>query len=430
MASAPDKIRIRSYNVGFGDCFLLTFTYAGAAKPRNVLIDFGSTMQSATGPAGGMLEIAERIQEDCGGKLQMLVATHRHSDHISGFAGKPGAVIASLEPDLVLQPWTEDPDLEPDATAPASSDGVGTHGAHLVASRLSAMQALAEAAKAEVPKLRASGAITKTVAEQIHFLGETNLKNAESVRNLATMGKLNVYANFGTKLALSKLLPGVGVDVLGPPTLEQSSAISHQTAVDQDEFWHLVARDLGVEPDGGAEIFAGAATVRRLSQEARWVMPRVDELRGEEMLAIVRSLDGVLNNTSVILLFEIGGSRLVFPGDAQLENWNYALHECDDADAIRKRLADARFYKVGHHGSLNATPKSLWNGFGHRGAKPSPGRLTTMVSTAAGKHGSEKRGTEVPRKVLIEELTKMSDLHNTQSLDHPEVFWNDVELAF
>jgi hypothetical protein len=137
-----------------------------------------------------------------------------------------------------------------------------------------------------------------------------------------------------------------------------------------------------------------------------------------------------LNNTSVILLFEIGGSRLVFPGDAQLENWSYALHECDDADAIRKRLADARFYKVGHHGSLNATPKSLWNGFGHRGAKPSPGRLTTMVSTAAGKHGSEKRGTEVPRKVLIEELTKMSDLHNTQSLDHPDVFWNDVELAF
>jgi hypothetical protein len=430
MASAPEKIRVRSYNVGFGDCFLLTFTYAGATKPRNVLIDFGSTMQSETGPAGGMLEIAERIKEDCAGKLQMLVATHRHADHISGFAGKSGAVIASLEPDLVVQPWTEDPDLEPDARAPAASDGDGAHRARLVASRLSAMQALAEAAMAEVPKLMASGAITKPVAEQIHFLGETNLKNAESVRNLATMGKRNVYANFGTRLALSKLLPGVRVDVLGPPTLEQSSAISHQAATDEDEFWHLAARDLGVDPDAGAEIFAGAATARRISQEARWTRPRIDELRGEEMLAIVRSLDGVLNNTSVILLFEIGESRLVFPGDAQLENWSYALHECDDAEAIRERLADACFYKVGHHGSLNATPKSLWNGFEHRDPDSGSKRLATMVSTAADKHGSVERGTEVPRKVLIDELTKMSDLHNTQSLKHSDVFWNDVELEF
>ena len=428
MASAPTQVRIRSYNVGFGDCFLLTFSYA-RAKPRNILIDFGSTKQSATGPPGEMLEIAERIREDCEGKLQMLVATHRHADHISGFAGKPGAVIASLDPDLVVQPWTEDPDLAPDAKAPAGADGGGAHLARVVASRLSAMQALAEAALAEVPKLRASTAVPETVVDQIHFLGETNLANAESVRNLATMGGNHVYANFGTKLALGGLLPGIRVDVLGPPTLEQSSAISHQVATSEEEFWHLAARELGAEDGGGAEIFAGAATTRRFPQEARWLIPRVDQMRGEETLAIVRSLDGVLNNTSVILLFEIGGSRLVFPGDAQLENWSYALHECDDAAAIRERLAGARFYKVGHHGSLNATPKSLWNGFEHRDAKPSPERLTTMVSTAAGKHGSTARGTEVPRKVLIEELTEMSDLHNTQSLKDRDVFWNDVELA-
>jgi hypothetical protein len=241
------------------------------------------------------------------------------------------------------------------------------------------------------------------------------------------MGKQHVYANFGTKLALSRLLPGISVDVLGPPTLEQSSAISHQVATDEDEFWHLAGRELGGD-DGGAKIFPGAATTRRVPQEARWVIPRVDRMQGEEMLAIVRTLDGVLNNTSVILLFEIGDSRLLFPGDAQLENWSYALHECDEAEAIRKRLADARFYKVGHHGSLNATPKSLWNEFKHRDAKPGPERLATMVSTAAGKHGSPARGTEVPRKVLIEELERMSDLRNTQSLKSRDLFWNDVEL--
>ncbi|HYJ22205.1 MAG TPA: hypothetical protein VEW07_09305 [Solirubrobacterales bacterium] len=427
MAPAPTQVRIRSYNVGFGDCFLLTFGY-DRAKPRNVMIDFGSTKQSATGPRGEMLEIAEQIREDCGGKLQMLVATHRHADHISGFAGKPGEVIASLDPDLVVQPWTEDPDLDPDAKAPAGSGSDGTHRARAVVSRLSAMQALAEAALAAVPKLEASAAVPQTVADQVRFLGETNLKNAESVRNLATMGRKHVYVNFGTKLALSKLLPGIRVDVLGPPTLEQSAAISHQASTDEDEFWHLAARQLGADGAGGAEIFPGAATTRRAPQEARWVIPRVDQMQGEETLAIVRSLDGALNNTSVILLFEIGESRLVFPGDAQLENWSYALHECDEAEEIRARLADARFYKVGHHGSLNATPKSLWNGFEKRKAKPGPERLATMVSTAAGKHGSAARGTEVPRKVLIDELERMSDLRNTQSLKSRELFWNDVEL--
>lgn len=51
------------------------------------------------------------------------MATHRHKDHISGFAtaknGKSsGDVIRALNPDVVIQPRTEDPDAEPDALAP------------------------------------------------------------------------------------------------------------------------------------------------------------------------------------------------------------------------------------------------------------------------------------------------------------------------
>ena len=427
MATAPTQIRIRSYNVGFGDCFLLTFSYE-RAKPRNVLIDFGSTKGSTTGPRGGMLEIAERIREDCGGKLQMLVATHRHADHISGFEGRSGKVIASLEPDLVVQPWTEDPDIDPEASAPAGADGKAARGARAMAYRLSAMQAMAEAALGEIPRLEESSGVPKTVTDQLRFLGETNIKNAEAVRNLMSMGKRCVYASFGTRLQIASLLPGIRIDLLGPPTLEQSSAISRE-AKTSDEYWQLAARELGLE-DGGEEVelFPGAPTARRIPQEARWVIPRIDQMHAEEMLAIVRTLDGVLNNTSLILLFEIGDRLFVFPGDAQLENWSYALHERDDAAAIRKRLADACFYKVGHHGSLNATPKSLWKEFKHRDAKPGPDRLTTMVSTAAGKHGSPSRGTEVPRKVLIEELEKMSDLSNTQALKDRDVFWNDVEF--
>jgi hypothetical protein len=142
----------------------------------------------------------------------------------------------------------------------------------------------------------------------------------------------------------------------------------------------------------------------------------------------VRSLDDALNNTSLILLFKVKDKVLVFPGDAQLENWRYALRESDRSDAIRADLARASFYKVGHHGSLNATPKSLWNAFSHRNATATPDRLATLVSTLAGKHGSVARKTEVPRRALIDELTQMSALSNTQTLRSRKQFWVDVDI--
>ncbi len=425
----PDHVRIRNYNVGFGDCFLLTFSYP-TGKVRNVLIDFGSTEQSRFAPPG-LLPIAKQIASDCGGKLDVVVATHRHADHISGFDGKSGEVIASLSPDLVVQPWTEDPALEPDAEAPIGASPSGLR-ARAVVARLADMQAVAASIVAEAPKLAASQKIPKTVAAQIRFLGETNLKNAGAVTNLMRMKGQHVYASFGTRLPIGTLLPGIKVDVLGPPTLKQSKEIAEQASVDLNEFWHLAARRTIATPtrSKGRGIFRNARTVRNVPPEARWVIPKIEKLRAEEMLAIVRILDDALNNTSLILLFEIGESLLLFPGDAQIENWRYALKHAPDREAICKKLAKTRFYKVGHHGSLNATPKTLWDGFEHRGAQlTTPDRLLTMVSTLSGKHGAVSRGTEVPRRKLIDELSTLSDLRDTRRLRSKKRFWNDVDLT-
>jgi hypothetical protein len=425
----PRRLRIRSYNCGFGDTFLMTFTYANG-DARNVLIDFGSTKASSFGPEGGLLAIANQIKEDCAGKLHIVVATHRHADHISGFGGEPGDVIRSLAPELVIQPWTEDPNIAPDARAPGPA---AAGGPHALAARLANMQAVAAAIKAQVSRLEASPSVRKTVAEQLAFLGETNLANDDAVRNLMTMGQRPaVYASFGTKLPIADLLPGVSVAVLGPPTLEQAAGISRQRTTDPNEFWHLAAASASaaLAADGNPPPLFPDAVIDpdSIPQEARWVIPEVERMQSEEMLAIVRILDSVLNNTSLILLFETGGKRLLFPGDAQIENWSYALFTAPGNEKIRQRLAGADFYKVGHHGSLNATPKTLWNAFERAGEQSTPGRLATMVSTLAGKHGSPDRGTEVPRKVLIAELERKSDLENTQTLRSRKTFWHDLEF--
>ena len=64
-------------------------------------------------------------------------------------------------------------------------------------------------------------------------------------------------------------------------------------------------------------------------------------------------------------------------------------------------LADVDFYKVGHHGSLNATPrKLLWEAFKKRKGR----QLCTMMSTMAGKHGRTASKTEVPRRTLVTAL--------------------------
>jgi hypothetical protein len=230
------------------------------------------------------------------------------------------------------------------------------------------------------------------------------------------MGK-NRYVHYGSKSGLERLLPGVKTYVLGPPTLAQSDAIKEQRRTDEEEFWHLQAATGGLRARQTRKLFPRTPTFgTAFPAESRWFRRHLQMIRGEQLLEIVRILDKVLNNTSVILLFEIGKTRLLFPGDAQIENWLYALTAAPDRKQMLAKLKGTSLYKVGHHGSLNATPKTLWNMFGKRRPKASPSRLQSVVSTMRGKHGSATRGTEVPRSKLIAALKAETTFFTTQAL--------------
>ena len=231
MASAPKSVTIRTYQVGFGDCFLVSFSY-GPKSEKHILVDFGSTGFPKRVPKSRMMDIAHDIKKRTNGKLHAVVATHRHRDHISGFAtakGKgTGDVIRSLKPALVVQPWTEDPKLGPKATGPAGGkDRVKKLGAGTL-KQIAALGLMHEVAQQTL----AARNLPRDVRREVQFLGESNIQNWSAVDNLATMAK-NSYVFCGSKSGLEKVLPGVKVSVLGPPTLKQTGTIKKQRSSDR-----------------------------------------------------------------------------------------------------------------------------------------------------------------------------------------------------
>jgi hypothetical protein len=454
MPKQPTKITLHSYNVFFGDCFLLVFDYADDTK-RCVLIDFGSTgkgrseheavvgegddesVRDSTGAR--LLRVARDIKAKCGGKLDMVVATHRHKDHIYGFGLKEaGQIILDCNPTLVVQPWTEDPADQRDLTGKQSLVDAGefknSPRQHFT-SMLGDMHEVAASIEFEALRLGDENIFSKTISpelqEKILFTADDNkIKNRKAVENLHAMGERkgssSHFVSYGYDTsAWDDVFPGVKIHILGPPSLEDSGSITSATSK-SDEFWSLQAMNRyfwGVQSStsrsaGGVSkpLFGLEKVMKSRPANVRWVVRQLRNIRASQLLELVRFVDNALNNTSVIMIFEIGDQKLLFPGDAQIENWQYALEMAKKDPKIHKLLSETTLYKVGHHGSRNATPKSLWESFEKRSDMPTrANRLKTVVSTMKGKHG-ETPDTAVPLPKMVEIMKAESDYSSTEDI--------------
>jgi hypothetical protein len=375
------------YNVGFGDCFLLTFRYPGGTE-RHMLIDYGT---NAAGDGGLPLnQLGLKIAEDCGGKLAAVVLSHRHRDHIKGFDPSVGGLaIKGLAPDVVLRPWTEEPGVE-DIPGPAFAMR-----RDLARSLLTAEDLAGDLSQAVL------GAKGNTLRGRIGSFAARQLKNKDAVTLLEELSRddRGRYLSAGEDPHTDEALPGVKITVLGPPLPDVWPAVRRQRS-DDPEYWFRLRESLPsalvVDED------AAAASDLPLGPEA-WL---VDRLRAEGLhstLRIVLALDEALNNTSLILLIEAAGKRLLFPGDAQIENWSYSLPPDGDGSTpeLTAKLAALDFYKVGHHGSRNATPKlgllPLWL---------TPGAATVPVAFMSTLEGPYDDSYPVPSQPLVDELIK------------------------
>jgi hypothetical protein len=293
----PTGLTIRSYQVGFGDCFLLTFHYSarnGKPADKHVLIDCGSTGRPKNAPS--LEDVAREIGKDCGEKLTAIIATHRHADHINGFATstnskeKSGDILRKLKPDLVMQPWTEDPRVATNALSPIRANGNANAAvtSALFVAGLEGMHTVAEAIQSEVKQIGQH--LSASMRAQLSFLGEENLKNLSAVKNLMAMGKAGTaeYLSYGSKTKLEKLLPGVKVHVLGPPTVKQYPEVAKQRSKDASEFWQIMGLSAGRLGSLSLNPFprADAHPKGHHPPASRWLIGRIRAVHGAQRLGV------------------------------------------------------------------------------------------------------------------------------------------------
>jgi hypothetical protein len=453
------------YRVGFGDCFLLSFEYPAVLQDgravRHVLVDFGST--SLARGQRSLVPVAKQINAHTnGGELDVVVVSHRHRDHLSAFAVPEIANMLAKRgyPKLVVRSWTENPRAR--STSKGGTAVAASNASAAVGSKSADFLATLDAAEkfSEVLARKTDGASGRSLAAGVHRMALGQLKNAPAVTQLRTWSRRGrgAYLHYGMRSGIEKVIPGIKVHVLGPPTVDQHADVARQRSRDPDEFWMLYRQlaaglspaDFGIDADADEPLGgpgdstsdeSAAMPADSAAEEApkvsenigdpgpvRWLADQLSRQRVNSMLRIVRILDDVLNNTSLILLFEVPGARplkLLFPGDAQIENWEYALKVVKERKANLDLLRDVDLYKVGHHGSRNATPRTLFNLW--TDPDEPAHQMTAVMSTKANVHG-ESVATAVPRKTLVAALdTRVHpNFFSTQSLTSAQPFYELV----
>lgn len=308
------------YRVGFGDCFLVT-----VPPDRHVLVDCGV---HPLGDIGTLDRVLDDVAAVSGGRLDVVIASHAHEDHVSGFA-RGEALFRKLEIGEVWLPWTESP-LDAVAYRLRSARAQST-------GRLAGVAAAAGTSPAvrAVVANAAGDAVRSAVA-----LLRSGFGQPAKVRYLAA----------GDTVEDAGGIPGFGARILGPTS--DAPALSTLEAPRAER----IAAPGEQPAEHALEPFADdwtrdAAAAPSLTDAERRRLVRAVETSADQ---VAFGLDRAINNTSLVCLFTYGDRSLLFPGDAHYGSWAAWL-ELNDAAAI---LAGLDFYKVSHHGSENATPRA------------------------------------------------------------------------
>lgn len=422
-------LKVRMYRVGFGDFFLVTIPTSKG--DRFILIDcgvFSPPGKQGKGDIGSIEEAVEDMFKTTGGHLSLVIMTHRHKDHIAGFGRSDR--FKDFTASLVWMPYWEQFN---DAKGSASNLQLDVH---QLALQLS-MQFRGrndEAAQQAFGQLANATGIDFSAAAKGGSKGRGNAAALDMLKNHLGQNEKNVrYYAAGDKAELPDELEGLTATILGPPP--QSAKVfvnltdlkkgvgqyldSTENDGDGPQPIRPFLRHMVADPQSDYP----KTDVQGFTINYKDVQNLVNNAQPDMLAAAAAKIDTFLNNQSLVVLFKFGGKNLLFVGDAQAGNWEYWLYKLDApvsdptkagalTDESQQILQTIDFYKVGHHGSTNATPIPVVEALGKN---QSANGIVAMCSTQTDVYGNPDKGSEVPRVPLIKALGDESALVRSDS---------------
>jgi len=405
------QLRVRMYRIGFGDFFLVTVPTG--TGPAHILIDCGVHAANI----GTMDACVKDLAKETGGKLALVIATHFHADHLSGFASNYDD-FAKFQVDAV---WITNR-LDPGNSDAAKFHAQVTSLAEQARLRLGARDDQQDPATAQ-----ALYKVQNALGIQMGAAAAGGGSNAKALK-LLTQGFKNKptprYYQGGDDPELPPVLKGaITAQLLGPAPKDQATTFSGtdnkqnqyltamaETGVPETEgFFPFEKRWPATSADYPDDAFRSYRTEEEIEKKLKGtpadLEAALEAAQPDTMLALADAIDGTLNNQSLVVLFTCQGKKLLFVGDAQWGNWSYWLYgkavtgkDSGITKNAKDILGSIDFYKVGHHGSTNANPIPA--------VAAITNKCAAMCSTATGAYGNPDKKTEVPRTALMDALEK------------------------
>lgn len=369
------RAKVRMYRQGLGDCFLISLPRTdGSNRPFYVMIDCGVVLGTSD-PGTIMTQVMDNIVAVTGGEIDLLIATHEHWDHLSGFVQAKPSFDKLTKVGQVWLAWTENPDDQ--LTQKLKKE----KGQALAALRMGLSQMQLAGDSDGVAEL---GGILEFFGAA---KGPTTADALDNVRAKAKPSKPRYC--LPTDPPVVPAGTNARFYVLGPPYDEKMLRKINPSATNR-ETYGLALGNFQMFMDGAGTALAAVDDGRPFDQQYEipfayaqsapefdffrknywqpgnaapdaWRRIDADWLGGASDLAL--QLDSLTNNTSLVIAIELpGGDVLLFAADAQVGNWLSWQDRSWTVDSKTVTGPDllnrAIFYKVGHHGSHNATLKA------------------------------------------------------------------------